>query len=426
MKLLILGGGLGGLTLAYYLQNLPQVSSIEIIEKEAEIGGLCRSFEHNGVVFDIGPHILFSQNKPALEFLLGLLGENAETYRRSNFILHKGHRVQYPFENDLSHLPPHDCAFCLEKFLDNPYRDYPANNMLQFFLQTFGEGITNLYLRPYNEKIWKFDPVFMNTQMVERIPRPPDAEIIRSAKGETIDGYLHQLHFQYPKLGGMGAMISALQAKLGDKVKIHLGEEVSHIEQNNGFVVNAKFHGDKLVSTMPLDILASIYTSTPTEIQARAKELLHNDIAIALVTVKNDNADGCQTLTIADRDTIFHRVTRLNYWNYHQPGYVTYLVEVTYRPELCQDLQEQIESGMVKSGLITEQEKIIDFHLRTFPYAYVIYDLHHTNNANAVREYFNREGIVLHGRFGMFEYWNMDRIVAESYRLAEKMKGYLV
>ena len=116
-----------------------------------------------------------------------LLGENIEKHRRSNRILHKKQFVQYPFENDLSKLPKEDIEYCLNSFLNNPYENYDVQNMLQFFLKTFGEGITNTYLRPYNEKIWKFDPCFMDTQMVERIPNPPKEDIIRSANGETSD-----------------------------------------------------------------------------------------------------------------------------------------------------------------------------------------------------------------------------------------------
>ena len=50
--------------------------------------------------------------------------------------------------------------------------------MLQFFLKTFGEGITKTYLQPYNEKIWKYDPSFMDVQMVERIPKPPKEDVM--------------------------------------------------------------------------------------------------------------------------------------------------------------------------------------------------------------------------------------------------------
>ena len=71
--------------------------------------------------------------------------------------------------------------------------------MLQFFFKIFGEGITKTYLEPYNQKIWKFEPSFMDTQMVERIPKPPKIDIINSARGKKLEGYKHQLYFHYPK-----------------------------------------------------------------------------------------------------------------------------------------------------------------------------------------------------------------------------------
>ena len=56
-------------------------------------------------------------------------------------------------------------------------------------------------------------------------------------------------------------------------------------------------------------------------------------------------------------------------------------------------------------------------------YAYVIYDLNHKSNMDKIRGYYGKEGIYLNGRFGNFEYWNMDRILRESKNLAEKILG---
>ena len=196
MKPIILGGGLAGLSLAYFLDK----NSI-ILEKEKQLGGLCRSFEFNKVFYDIGPHILFSKNEKILNTLTSLLKTNK--IRRSSKIYHKGRLVKYPFENDLASLSEEDKEYCLKEFLHNPYENCQAQNMLQFFLKTFGEGITRLYLEPYNQKIWKFDPAFMDTQMVERIPKPPKSDVIKSAKGIPTEGYKHQLYFQYPEKGGI-------------------------------------------------------------------------------------------------------------------------------------------------------------------------------------------------------------------------------
>ena len=171
METLILGAGLAGLSTAYFLQQQGE-EGITLLEKEERPGGLCRSIRKNGYIYDIGPHILFAKDKEMLGLMLSVL-EKKNDLRRSNQIIHKGRWVQYPFENDLSKLPADDLKYCINAFENNPYENYEATNMLQFFLKTFGEGITNCYLRPYNEKIWKYDPAFMNTSMVDRIPNPP-------------------------------------------------------------------------------------------------------------------------------------------------------------------------------------------------------------------------------------------------------------
>ena len=219
MKIGILGAGLSGISAAYFLQDNKEVTAIEILEKEREAGGLCRSFTLGGVPYDIGPHIIFSKDKKILELMLEMLGTNVNRFRRSNKIFYKGRFVKYPFENELSALPQEDRLYCLSSFLDNPYKNYKPQNMLQFFLTTFGEGITNTYLRPYNEKIWKFDPTYMDIQMVERIPKPPAEDIIKSANGVPTEGYLHQLYFYYPKNGGMVTLVKAIASKLNSKVR---------------------------------------------------------------------------------------------------------------------------------------------------------------------------------------------------------------
>jgi protoporphyrinogen oxidase len=202
----ILGGGIAGLSLASFLEH-----PVTVLEREQTVGGLSRSYSLNGVFYDIGPHIVFSKNKEVLDLHTSLIPTTR--IRRSNQIFFKGRYVKYPFENDLAALDPLDRDYCLNEFLANPYEGYKPENMLQFFLSVFGEGITKLYLQPYNEKIWKFDPAFMDMQMVERIPKPPKEDVIQSAKGVPTEGYTHQLYFHYPSAGGFQSLVDAYRSR---------------------------------------------------------------------------------------------------------------------------------------------------------------------------------------------------------------------
>lgn len=433
MNLTILGGGLSALSLAYFLQDRADISKITLLEKEKTIGGLCRTFETNGIEYDVGPHIIFSKDKEILDFMNGLLGENNEKHRRSNRILHKKAFVQYPFENDLSKLPDEDKAYCVNAFMHNPYENYNAKNMLQFFLKTFGEGITNLYLRPYNEKIWKFDPSFMDTQMVDRIPKPPKEDILKSAAGETIDGYTHQLYFTYPKQGGTAAIVQALREKLSGKVEILTNcpvESVRKTEKGFEIVADGKtFVSDRLVSTMPLGEFTALYNAEkPAEVVSAAKNLRSNAIAISIVNVKPDRAGDNYAFMIADKNVIFHRLSKLDFMGgrYHKPDSATYMIEVTYRKNDRVDLMTDAEltakiiGGLKEIGFIDGESDVNFTDLKRFDYAYVIYDLEHKENTTVLRDYFKQQGIELNGRFGSFEYLNMDAIIRQSKNLAER------
>lgn len=433
MNYTILGGGLSAISLAYYLQENKGIDEIHILEKDNALGGICRTYVKDGIEYDVGPHIIFSKDKEILDLMNNLLGENNEKHRRSNRILHKKRFVQYPFENDLSKLPQEDIDYCVNGFLHNPYENYDAKNMLQFFLKTFGEGITNTYLRPYNEKIWKFDPSFMDTQMVERIPKPPKEDILRSANGETIDGYLHQLYFTYPKQGGTEALIKAFVSKLSDKVKIHTDNKVLKVKkQDEKFVVTTsekEYLCDKVVSTMPANEFCHIYedANKPQEILNIADNLRYNSIAICIVNVNKDYAGDNYAFMVADKNVKFHRISKLDFMgeHYHIDGTATYMAEITYRKNDLNDkasdeeLTQKVIEGLEAIGFIDSKDDINFTDLKRFEYAYVIYDLKHRQNMDAIKEYFASQGIYLNGRFGSFEYLNMDAIIRQSKNLAQ-------
>ena len=435
MDTIILGAGLSGITTAYFLQQKEKEGRITLLEKEDRPGGLCRSIRKDGYIYDIGPHILFSKDKEMLNLMLSVLDKKNDL-KRSNKILYKGIPVQYPFENDLSKLPTEDLHYCINSFNNNPYENYDATNMIQFFLKTFGEGITNCYLRPYNEKIWKYDPAFMNTSMVDRIPKPTSEEIRRSAAGETVDGYLHQLYFSYPSDGGIEAVPNGFIKKL-DKNRCTIKTKKTVVSvmknDNNKFTVTTtdgeKYEADRLISTIPVQELVNSYSNSRDEIKQCSCNLRYNSIIIAFVRTPYDLCGDNYAYMIPDKNVIFHRISKMDFLGpkYHKDNEATYMVEVTFRKNdhidaLSDDeLVGKIKNGMVSIGFSKKEEEVSIIDISRYQYAYVIYDLNHNDNMKKIRDFFRFEGIYLNGRFGNFEYWNMDKILRESNNLVNNL-----
>ena len=87
MNIIILGGGISGISLAYFIQNFEKIKKIYIIEKDKKLGGLLRSYKFDNIHYDVGPHIIFSKHKEILDLNKKLLGKNINKIKRSNKII---------------------------------------------------------------------------------------------------------------------------------------------------------------------------------------------------------------------------------------------------------------------------------------------------------------------------------------------------
>jgi protoporphyrinogen oxidase len=82
----IVGAGITGLTAAYFLSKGGQ--QCLLLEKEEAIGGLCRSFEMDDIIFDLGPHLFFhNPDFEAERFMMELLKGEDIIKRRFRFAI---------------------------------------------------------------------------------------------------------------------------------------------------------------------------------------------------------------------------------------------------------------------------------------------------------------------------------------------------
>ena len=128
----------------------------------------------------------------------------------------------------------------------------------------------------------------MDTQMVERIPKPPKQDIIKSAKGIKTEGYRHQLYFYYPKKNGIQSLFDSYLNSLNDKkILIKKNQKIISInKKNKKILIKTKkkiFYCDKLISTIPLNEFCKIYKPIPEKIINHSKDLKYNSIIISLV-----------------------------------------------------------------------------------------------------------------------------------------------
>lgn len=429
MKLGIIGAGPSGLALNLFLPE-PAV----LLEASSGVGGHAASFEKGGFTFDYGPHILFSRDRALLDFIVGTLGDNVHQCVRKNKISFRNALIKYPFENDLSSLPMQERFECLQGFVVNPYIEKFANpeNLKEWLLKTFGDGICNHYLFPYNEKVWNVPVENLSMLWADRIPNPPVDDVLKSAIGWQTEGYLHQLHYHYPLRGGYQA-ISEAWARAAD---IHFDQNVHKIRRSEGqFEVTTgkgSFVFDRVVSTMPIQhLVETVDFPIPDEIREAIAGLVVNPMFIVSLGIKGEDPDQFTAIYFPEADYAVNRVSfPCTFSPQNGPeGCYSLQAEITCtaQSEMWGWSDEQVLNhvveGLLQKGILKDKQSILIADVRRKDRSYVVYDKHYLKNVALIRPFFESQGISLLGRFSHFEYINIDQAVQRALELAARLNG---
>src|SRR3954449_6287839 len=152
----VIGAGPAGLTAAYCLTK--ENPSIIVIEKDpVYVGGISRTVEYNGFMFDIGGHRFFSKSKEGVDLWKEILPNDFIARPRLSRIYYGGKYYSYPLSafEALSNLGIFTSAACMLSFayaklmpLENP------ENFHQWVRNQFGEKLFSIFFKTYTEKVW--------------------------------------------------------------------------------------------------------------------------------------------------------------------------------------------------------------------------------------------------------------------------------
>src|SRR5215471_10654838 len=261
-KIVILGGGLAGLSAGFHLQEYDPI----LFEKEREIGGLCRSFVQDGFTFDCTGHLLHLKNAYTRELVDRLLPNAFRPHERQAAIYSKSVTTPYPFQANTYGLPPQvvkECVLGFIETLDTPRNGNP-DNFHDWVLKTFGSGIAKHFMLPYNEKFWKLDLRQVTSDWVSwAIPKPTLEQVVNGALGLTNNGMGYNPKFIYPRVGGIDCLPRALAGAISNLWTEHA---VTSIDADKRYIMFSNGRGesfDRLVTTLPLPKTFSLIRNVP-------------------------------------------------------------------------------------------------------------------------------------------------------------------
>lgn len=428
MRVAVLGGGITGLSCSQRLEA--KGHEVRCFESLTRPGGLCRSETVDGFVADrAGGHIIFSKDQEVLDAMLRWLEPAGHhTSRRRTFIYHRGRFVQYPFENGLADLGREETAACLLDYLEAAFarrQGAPCpGDFHGWCLWRFGKSICDLFMHPYNDKIWNVPLTELGTRWVEgRVPDAPMEDVVRAALGLRTEGYAHQSTFHYPLEGGFESVVRGVAAALKPGTLLLETPVQSLARSGPGFLVNGQPF-DRVVSTIPLPLLAGILQDPPAGVLEAIRALDHTALMTVFIALSKSDPPPHSWIYFPHReDGPQNRITWLsNYSPRNAPeGKSSIMAEVTYHgtpPGDDDSVTAEVVSGLSRAGFFDPSEVMFTrvWHNR---FAYILYRHGLEEHLELIRSFAKEQGIDLAGRFGNYSYFNSDRCIRDAWDLAD-------
>jgi protoporphyrinogen oxidase len=428
-KIVIIGGGPTGLGAAYRLNELGYDNWV-LYEKFDYVGGHASSHvDAHGFVWDEGGHVIFSHYPYFDKLVDDMLGKEENQLVRESWIVRGESWIPYPFQNNLRHLPKKDQVSCLlgaAKAAANG-NSQASSNFRDWILATFGEGIAEAFMFPYNSKVWTTPLEQMSRSWIgERVSVVDFKRLLENVLYERDDvGWGPNSKFRFPLHGGTGEIYRSMAKRFPEKVVT--GKELVAVDAENRRVSFADGTGDTydiLISTTPLDLLIGMLKPADGKLLEAAGDLLHNNlIVLGLGLEKKIETSKCW-IYFADpempcyRATHFSQYSRFNVPNGDTERYSSLMGEMSFpvgqNPD-PQQVLEQMISGFIRAGMLDESDRsrIISRYHRTVAYSYPIPSLGRDRALAVLQPVLMGKGIYSRGRFGAWRYeiGNMDHSV---------------
>ncbi|EDP6004510.1 NAD(P)-binding protein [Campylobacter jejuni] len=412
MKIGIIGAGVSGMSVARLLKDDFEV---EILEKETVVGGIARTKDVNGVAYHInGGHCFTTRYEDVKNFVFSnvLKEDQWNRYIKKAKILFKNYWINNPIENSILEIHKFDSKLAFQITKEMFSASYEkGKNLEEWFINHFGPTLAKEYFIPYNAKIWGIEPKNMDSiwtiddkQM--KLPIPTKENFYNSlVSGKGIDGMVEASGYYYPKTNNQNTFIESI----GRDVKTILNYPVKCIEKKaKKWIINGDKQYDLIINTSPLDMFVNVLKNIPNDVEKSFRNLKFNRVSNVLC-----ETDGSVDFTwayIPDKNIGIHRT--INIGTFFTPK-KNYCLAERIGNHSMEYFKEEIKK-------LPYLKNIVGHNITE--HAYILFDLNYKESKEKAIKYLDSLGIISHGRFGEWEYYNMDVCIKRSIDLATKIK----
>ena len=413
---LILGGGLAGLSTAFHLRR-PWL----LVERESRVGGLVRTETmHGGFRFDPTGHWLHLRD-PGIKALVHerLLKDGLVTVARRAAVFTRGVFTRFPYQVNTHGLPAEVVAENLLGFVEatvgeggRALREREPANFEEFILRHLGAGFAKNFMVPYNTKLFGVPPRELSAAWCGRfVPKPTLKEVVDGALGLGSDALGYNATFVYPKEGGIEGLALALHRVLeGGEIRVSTEPTALDWERRVAKLSDGtEVRWSALVSTLPLPALVGLLHRVPDAVREAASRLRATDVTWVAVGARGPNLQPWHWVYTPEPEFTTYRIGSPSavFPGTAPAGTSSFYVEYSgpRSPEAC--ARAAVED-LVRARMIGSAADVLFTEPRVIRNAYVLYDAHYGQARQTVIDFLGEVGIRTAGRYGNWEYSSME------------------
>ena len=300
----VLGGGIAGLSAAYYLRERAHVT---VFERSARVGGCIDTARDDGFVLELGPDSLLVDKPAGADLLRRLHLEQTVVDMQPEFkgamLVHSGRLRRLPPEFRLftpMSLPallasgifsPRGLARAAAEPFIPPRKADGDESLASFVTRRFGREVLDRLAQPLIGGIYSGDPRRLSMQAT--LPQFLELErkygslvrAMRASRGKAVSPRLASLR------DGLGSIVAALARELHDAIRT-LAEAVSLRRENErwtiAFADGSTVQADAVICALPAYAAGALIADVDREMSQKLQSIHYNSIATVNLAYETD------------------------------------------------------------------------------------------------------------------------------------------
>ncbi len=455
---LVVGAGPAGLTAAW---ELAAKSSLRVCILEADptyVGGISRTQEYKGFLFDVGGHRFFSKSQEIESLWSRMLPEGFVLRPRKSRILYRGAYYAYPLRafEALRNLGVGQSALCvLSYFRARLFPVRQPRTFHQWVANQFGERLYRIFFKTYTEKVWgmscdelsadwaaqRIKGLSLGSAIVDAVARSAGRSAGQGfGRGATIKSLIEQ--FRYPRRGPGMLWEHVAETVRSRGASLLMGRRAvgfARDEAADAWIVRTEggtggvrtLRARHVICSAPMRDVVAAVTPEPRSRAAAASLKYRDFLTVALVLRDDGSLFDDNWIYVHDASVKVGRIQNFGSWSPEmvpRPGlaclgleYFCFEGDGLWNSSDA-DLVERAAAELDKLGLAA-RDRVVDGCVVRQPKAYPVYDDAYQAAVDAVRAEFDERfpGFHFVGRNGMHRYNNQDHAMMTAILTVENI-----